>query len=139
MCVSDTKCVPVNVDCAPAKLKVCTSVPTMDAHISSEQHKQCLKVHRLSKLSREQVKLTAPMNRLISIQQRELSKKIASFMYTVYNDAKRGTLSAWSWPSREVASLLGRTVDLSQAWTPACPSNDKLQYINPEMHILCWS
>ena len=55
-------------------------------------------------------------------------------MYTVYNDAKRGTLSAWSWPSREVASLLGRTVDLSQAWTPACPSNDKLQYINPEMH-----
>ena len=76
MCVSDTKCVPVNVDCAPEKLKVCTSVPTMDAHISSEQHKQCLKVHRLSKLSREQVKLTAPMNRLISIQQRELSKKL---------------------------------------------------------------
>ena len=22
-------------------------------------------------------------------------------MFTVFNDAKRGTLSAWSWPSRE--------------------------------------
>ena len=29
-------------------------------------------------------------------------------MLTVFNDAKRGTLSAWSWPSREVAFQRGK-------------------------------
>ena len=46
----------------------------MEAHIFSELHKQCLTVHRLSKFSREQVKVTASMNRLTSKQQRKLSK-----------------------------------------------------------------
>lgn len=52
----------------------------------------------------------------------------------MYNDAKRGTLSAWSFPSRYVASLIGDQLDLQEPHTTYTPSATDLQYVNPSTH-----
>ena len=107
----------------------------LDTHLSSEVHKQCLSaeiVKNLNSVEKEQ-KLT--FHRLIAKQNIELAKKVAKFICTVYNDAKHGTLSAWSWPSREVAYLKGLAVDLnSENYKPFIPREGELQYINPSGH-----
>lgn len=51
-------------------------------------------------------------------------------MIVVYNDAKRMTLSAWSWPSRQVAHTLAKNFE-----TEGSLSNDcGLQYVTPTNH-----
>lgn len=52
-------------------------------------------------------------------------------MCTVFNDAKRGTISAWSWPSSEVAYLKRQKLDIQQNFSPLKPLVGELQYINP--------
>ena len=44
----------------------------------------------------------------ISKSQNALFRKIGDYVLTVFNDAKRGTLSACSWPSREAAFQRGK-------------------------------
>lgn len=45
------------------------------------------------------------LNKLVLKQNEKLALKIRKCMIDVFNDAKRGTLSAWSWPSREVVQI----------------------------------
>jgi hypothetical protein len=52
----------------------------------------------------------------------------------VYNDAKRGTLSAWSYPSRHVANLIGERIDLQAKHSTFIPQPGDLQYVNPGTH-----
>lgn len=49
-------------------------------------------------------------------------------MITVYNDAKRTTLSAWSWPSRQVAA------EMASNYVKHELTNINLQYLNPSHH-----
>lgn len=51
-------------------------------------------------------------------------------MITVYNDAKRTTLSAWSWPSRYVAGEMANNFKLHHG----SQSDINLQYITPAFH-----
>jgi hypothetical protein len=55
-------------------------------------------------------------------------------MFTLYNDAKRGTLSAWSWPSREVASMRGNQFNISDDFTPLQAGEVGTNYLSPEMY-----
>jgi hypothetical protein len=64
-------------------------------------------------------------------------------LYTVYNDAKKPTLSAWSWPSREVAHLLGCNAEKSLSSGARIDQvseiqnstqNFTLQYLIPQTH-----
>ncbi|KAL4104035.1 hypothetical protein QTP88_019348 [Uroleucon formosanum] len=73
----------------------------------------------------------APLDKLISAQNLKVSQKISELMCTVFNDAKRGTISAWSWPSSEVAYLKRQKLDIQQNFSPLKPLVGELQYINP--------
>jgi len=103
----------------------------LNNHLASIMHKECIKVHRLSKLSNVQKSFIAPMDKIISTQNHKLSQKIAELMCTVFNDAKRGTLSGWSWPSREVAALKRKSLNIHEPFEEYTPQSGDLQYINP--------
>lgn len=59
----------------------------------------------MKNLSISEVNINAPLNKFFAKQNEKLALKIGKCMIEVFNDAKRGTLSAWSWPSREVVQL----------------------------------
>ena len=80
-------------------------------HIESHMHKECVKVDQLSTLSVFEIHNTAPLNKLILKQNKILELKISKLLITVFNDSKRGFLNAWSWPSREVVSLICKQLD----------------------------
>ena len=50
----------------------------------------------------------------------------------MYNDAKRGTLCAFSWPSRVVARNIGSEFDINTEFTNYEPND--LRYVNPVGH-----
>ena len=54
-------------------------------------------------------------------------------MLDVYNDAKRGTLSAWSWPSRVLTRLKAEEVKID-SFVPFVPTASQVQYLNPVQH-----
>lgn len=109
-------------------------VTILKNHIESHMHKECIKVDQLSKLSRSEVHNTAPLNKLILKQNKDLVLKISKLIVNVFNDSKRGTLSAWSWPSREVVSLICSQLDPENPFQPYNPKEGDLQYINPGTH-----
>lgn len=103
-------------------------------HIESHMHKECVKVDQLLILSVSEVHNTAPLNKLILKQNKILALKISKLLVTVFNDSKRGTLSAWSWPSREVVSLICNQLDPEKKFQSYKPKEGDLQYINPGTH-----
>lgn len=103
-------------------------------HLMSKEHIECLKVHRLSTISKEDKTKEAPLDKLISAQNLKVSQRISELMCTVFNDAKRGTISAWTWPSCEVAYLKRQKLDIQQKFSPLKPLEGELQYINPPGH-----
>ena len=75
-----------------------------DEHLKSTLHAEAAKSNRLQNLTVKQlVDNKATIDSSISKIHEALFKKIGSQMITVFNDAKRGSLSAWSWASREIA------------------------------------
>lgn len=60
-----------------------------------------------------------------------LPNYIGSLMITVYNDAKRKTLSAHSWPSRHVASEMANHFKINGN---LCTYSPRLEYITPANH-----
>lgn len=62
-----------------------------------------------------------------------LLKKTGSHMITVFNDAKKITLSAWSWPSRIVADKMAAFFELNGFCMPQTQLID-LNYCNPTHH-----
>lgn len=99
--------------------------------LQSVEHVECVKVFQLSKLTTDKIKKIAPMDKCISQQNKKLANKIGRFMCTIFNDAKHGTLSAWSWPSREIVDLKRKHLDLAKEFQPFVPEEGDLQYINP--------
>lgn len=55
-------------------------------------------------------------------------------MIEVFNDAKRGTLSVWSWPSREVVQIKKSQLNLLEPPKKIDIKEGDLQYINPTTH-----
>jgi len=90
-------------------------------HLQSVEHVECVKVFQLSKLTTDKINTIASMDKCISQQNQKLANKIGRFMCTIFNDAKRGTLSAWSWPSREIVDLKRKHLDLAKEFQPFVP------------------
>lgn len=89
----------------------------LESHLQFDIHKECIKADCISKLSVSDTDISAPINKLISNQNKKVAQRIGEFMCTIFNDAKRGTLSAWSWPSREVVDLKRKKLDVSIEFT----------------------
>ena len=52
---------------------------------------------------------------------KQLFAQITTHMLDVYNDAKRGTLSAWSWPSRFLTRFVASRQSIHNAFEPYEP------------------
>lgn len=70
----------------------------------------------------------------ISKSNREKANHIGELLLQVFSDAKKLTLSAWSWPSRYVATKSGQSFDFSASET-TIPSTINIQYVNPHSHF----
>lgn len=103
-------------------------------HLNSIVHIECIKQDRLTKLNISRKNTNGPMDKMILTQNQNLSKKISELLCTVYNDAKRGTSSAWSWPSNEVAHLKRKSLNIYNEFVPFIPNEGDLQYITPINH-----
>lgn len=55
-------------------------------------------------------------------------------MIEEFNDDKRGTLSAWCWPSREVVQIKKSQLNLLEPPKKIDIKEGDLQYINPTTH-----
>ena len=77
-----------------------------------------------------------PMLKCIADMDKEVRQKAIKCLYDVYNDAKRGTLSAWSWPSRVMAEYAAKHFDFENTGDhiPFSPTAQEAQYINAVQH-----
>ena len=64
----------------------------------------------------------------------KLEKKAAKIMLDVFMDAKRGSLSSWSYPSRYFASLMDELIDLNAKHQTFAPCEADLNYVTPHCH-----
>jgi hypothetical protein len=63
--------------------------------------------------------------------------QITTHMLDVYNDAKRGTLSAWSWPSKLLTRFVASRQSIHNVFEPYEPKLEEMQYVNPTHHRNC--
>ena len=104
---------------------------TIQVHLQSEAHKECLEAERLKKLSSVEKSQTVPLVKMLSLHRQKLANKIGSLIIHVYNDAKCLTSSAFSWQSRVVAAKPAHEFNYNQPFQPYTPSDFDLQYIRP--------
>lgn len=64
----------------------------------------------------------------------KLAHRIAGLMFIVYNDAKRLTLSGYSFPSRAVVSQMANSVSLLNERASNSLDELDLQYLTPNGH-----
>jgi hypothetical protein len=89
------------------------STTVLKNHLNSSEHIESVKVDKFKKNFVSKLVHIAPLNKIISSQNQKLSHKIGEIMCPAYNDAKRGTLSAWSWPSREVTLMKWKNLNIN--------------------------
>jgi hypothetical protein len=104
---------------------------TVQEHLQSIAHQECLKGERLKKISAVEKSQSMPLEKMFSSQRQQLANKIGSLILHVYNDAKCLTSSAFSWPSRVIAAKMAYEFDYNKPFKPYSPSNFDLQYIRP--------
>ena len=79
-----------------------------------------------------------PLISSIKKSEEKFYQKVLYNMYDVYNDSKQGTLSAWSWPSRCMATNAAIETDKIEGKVrPHCPKLFQAQYTNPVHHQEC--
>lgn len=74
-----------------------------------------------------------PMGKAINYSNEKSAKKIGSLLIYVYNDAKKLTLSAYSFPSRAVVSLRTNSFRANGEITDTIDENE-FQYLTPHSH-----
>jgi len=132
----------VKLHCGQRTPAICTSSGAvfrrvlMIEHDASPCRNTCLAKTRQDKAAAAGDVTTAetPLQRSFRFANSELEKKTAKMIMHVHNDAKKGTLSAWSFPSRWVASLIGECLKLNKKHERFLPTKTDLQYINPYWH-----
>jgi hypothetical protein len=64
-----------------------------------------------------------------------LADRIGRLMIEIYNNAKRGSISAWSWPaSTHVAHLMAREFKMNAPTADFVPLDSELKYVTPMQH-----
>ena len=107
---------------------------TINTHLKSAYHRECLRLQRFSKLTDEKKLEETPVLKSISAQNKQLADKIGGLIFQVYNDAKSLSLSAYSWPSRIVAGELASRFDYNKPFENYTASSFDMQYIHPGFH-----
>ena len=147
------------------RCKICTSYPTVVAlhahrqrtpliatvggtryreeviadHEKHACHDAAVKAKRRHEM-RKSDPLSVPLFASLRHMEDDLFHKVGSFMLDVYNDAQRGTLSAWSWPSRVLTRCMANDVKID-VFEPFIPTANQIQYLNPVswVHSRSWT
>ena len=107
---------------------------TVTKHSLSAEHLACVQKEKAELAKKLGLKTETGFEKSFRLVNSEKQRKIGKIMIDVYNDAKRGTLSAWSYPSRYISRLIGDQLDLSQPHQNFIPSESDLSYIHPGKH-----
>lgn len=103
-------------------------------HMKTKYHIECVKAWRLKVKEGTDDKATN-LVRMCSKLNEKLANKVGSYAVTIYNDAKRLTLSAFSWPSRQISSAIGSEFNINDPDQNATNvRNLDLQYLTPAFH-----
>lgn len=106
----------------------------VDDHVKSQYHAECTKAHRLETLKSGEIE-NAPMDIFINKANKRLMDYVGKLMIQVFHDAKRLTLSAYSWPSRFVTGEASSAYDSEKQPCNIIAENIRLQYVNPTGHF----
>ncbi|XP_025190261.1 uncharacterized protein LOC112590884 isoform X2 [Melanaphis sacchari] len=124
---------PLNITIA----QICGTIYREDVkkkHLLSEGHILCTRAHRLSSLSSSEVlkDKSSAIGLAVSKANNDLASKIGSCMIHVYNDAKKLTLSGYSFPGRVVVSRYASNFQMNSNEFEM--NNTDLQYLSPNGH-----
>ena len=108
---------------------------TIAIHLRSEAHKEAVKVNRIKELSSSEKIQTIPLLKIANGQAHLLANRIGKLIIQVYNDAKNLSISAFSWPSRAVASETAQDFDYNNPFEENDASVFDLQYVTPASYI----
>ena len=118
---------------------ICTSEGTiprkevLDEHLRSEMHAKAVEAEQASRLTPAKRIQKSQLGSTVAKASAQLQNKIAKLMINVFNDAKKLTLSAWSWPSRE-ANMIAAGLDFQEEFSAFNPPSSVFQYITPSQH-----
>lgn len=103
-------------------------------HLKTNYHVQALKKFHLSTLSLPEKLQASEIVQSISKQNEEVANKIGKLLFHVYCDAKKLTLSAWSFPARVFAAHLGENFHFNST---DLENTEKFnfQYVTPVSHL----
>lgn len=110
--------------------------PIVITHMKTKYHIECVKRWRRDiKNIPEADDCSTDLIRMISAANEKLANKIGGYATTIYNDGKRLTLSAFSFPSRQLAFQIGQAFNINN---PQQNAEDiqllNLQYLSPSCH-----
>ena len=101
-------------------------------HEKHECHDAAVRAKRRDDMWRVE-RTTVPLFAGLRHMEEDVFLKICSCMLYVYNDAQRGTISAWSWPSRVLTRFKADEVKIDN-FTPFIQTANQIQYLNPVQH-----
>lgn len=106
----------------------------MANHLEQDYHKECVKADRIKSLQIS-TSVNAPIDASIRKANQIQADYIGKLMIQIFTDAKRLTLSAWSWPIRYIASEASHAFSITNENHDTIPKNLSLQYINNKSHL----
>ncbi|XP_025204369.1 E3 SUMO-protein ligase KIAA1586-like isoform X1 [Melanaphis sacchari] len=105
----------------------------LNDHLSTTYHIEAIKVHKYKTLNTSEKMAITPMGKAVNQANDKLARKIGCLMIHVYNDAKKLTLSAYSFPSRVIVSQKANLFQLNGEVSNNIDDSE-LQYLTPHTH-----
>jgi len=106
---------------------------TVKAHVKNDYNKDAYKTYQLMTILPIQAAQHTPIGKLILNVNEKLANKIGCLMIQVYNDAKKLTLSANTFPCRSVFANISTSYKMNDEGLKKLATND-LQYLFPTFH-----
>lgn len=98
-------------------------------HFQSKYHKACKTAINVPSNAKGSIGFH------ISKADEKLVSHVTKLLFDVYVDAKKLTISAFSWPARFVGAEAGRTFDCKDNEAPTVSPSLNLQYVNQPSHL----
>ncbi len=111
----------------------------LQGHLERETTQKAAEADKIISLIPSEKLTKLPIENAIMKSSSKLNGKIAGFMINVFSDAKKLTLSAWSWPSCQVANMMAASIDVHKEYAMFDAPKSSLQYITTVQHknFLC--
>ena len=106
----------------------------LDKHFLSDVHTESVKAWNIAQLSSVEKSTATHIRMYISKENEAKANKIGGYMIEIYNNAKRGTMSAFSWPSTHLSHRMGNQFHMQSPHTDFNPPDSDFSYLTPTQH-----